>query len=160
MPLSRVLLFYPARFIPKSRRARRIPDRWNRFVLGRRCRGGSNQTEKQADRERGAGRERTRGEPEEANLRNEYDSCKIHGTIRGSLNAACLSVCLRAYSRSHLYARASPSSVAPACTPRASRCPTDARDLRPAGIAAEKVLPRVHSFAPVDGRAESIGIQG
>lgn len=31
---------------------------------------------------------------EEANLRNEYDCCKIHGTIRAMLNAACLSVCL------------------------------------------------------------------
>lgn len=52
---------------------------------------------------------RKRKKLEEANLRNEYDSCKIHRTIRGSLNVACLSVCLRAYFRSHLYARTSSS---------------------------------------------------
>lgn len=59
----------------------RISDRWNRSSL------------LLAHRRRS---ERAHAKLEEANLRNEYDCCKIHGTIRGMLNAACLSVCLHA----------------------------------------------------------------
>lgn len=35
----------------------------------------------------GGASERAHAKLEEANLRNEYDCCKIHGTIRGMLNA-------------------------------------------------------------------------
>lgn len=104
-------LFSSFYLVPLYSKFRYLSDRWNRFVfpysLTR-----LNERSPSKWRKRQEGKERREREKlEEANLRNEYDSCKIHRTIRDSLNVACLSVCLRAYFRSHLYARIS-SSVA------------------------------------------------